>query len=383
MLAESMRRGLGGFAGPTPRPAAAVGRSGETMSGATIYDVAAASGASIKSVSRVLNGEANVSTALRERVLAAVESLGYRRNMSARGLAGATSSIIAALVDAQLTIEHWRSGRGNDYLSRLEMGVLMEVRRADHHLMVELIDHASPNLRRDLSALLASVRPRGVVLTPPNSDHPIVLETLEEAGVAYARIGPERNLSQGVCVAMDERQAAFDMTKHLIELGHRRIGFVTGPIAYAASQRRLEGFRNAMADHGLPIMEGSVAQGDFTFQSGLAAIAGFLDRNLPLTAVFASNDDTALGVLQGAAARGLRTPQDLSIAGFDDTPGAMFATPSLTTIRQPVTEMAALAARGLIPGYQDKDAPASVSPGGCLLAPYALVVRNSTGAVTP
>lgn len=352
------------------------------MSGATIYDVAAAAGASIKSVSRVLNGEANVSAALRERVMAAVEALGYRRSISARGLAGASSSIIAALVDADLTIEHWRSGRGNDYLSRLEMGVLLEVRRADHHMMVELIDHASDDLRRNLSSLVGSIRPRGVILTPPNSDHTVVLDVLDEAEVAYARIGPERDLGRGVCVAMDERQAAYDMTAHLIELGHRRIGFVTGPVAYAASQRRLEGFRNAMVDHGLSMADGSIALGDFTFQSGLSAVGGFLDRKLGLTAVFASNDDTALGVLQGAAARGLRTPQDLSVAGFDDTPGAMFSTPALTTIRQPVAEMAALAARHLIPALAAEVAQDEiVTQGGCLLAPYELVVRDSTAAI--
>ena len=348
------------------------------MSSATIYDVAAAAGASIKSVSRVLNGEANVSAALRERVMAAVEALGYRRSISARGLAGAASSIIAALVDAELTIEHWRSGRGNDYLSRLEMGALMEVRRADHHLMVELVDHASPNLKRDVAALLGSIRPRGVILTPPNSDHPVVLDALDEAGIAYARIGPERDLHRGVCVAMDERRAAYDMTVHLIENGHRRIGFVTGPVAYAASQRRLEGYRRAMGDHGLDAPEGYVAQGDFTFQSGLAAIGEFLDRDIGLTAVFASNDDTALGVLQGAVARGLRPPRDLSVAGFDDTPGAMFTTPALTTIRQPVAEMAALAARHLVPGLlTEADAASDPTSGDCLLAPYELVVRDS------
>lgn len=353
------------------------------MSSATIYDVAAAAGASIKSVSRVLNGEANVSAALRERVMAAVEALGYRRSISARALAGAASSIIAALVDAELTIEHWRSGRGNDYLSRLEMGALMEVRRADHHLMVELVDHASPGLKRDLSALLASIRPRGVILTPPNSDNAVVLDALDEAGIAYARIGPERDLHRGVCVAMDERRAAYDMTAYLIEQGHRRIGFVTGPAAYAASRRRLEGYRAAMAEHGLETPEDFVAQGDFTFQSGVAAIAGFIDRRTRLTAVFASNDDTALGVLQGAAARGLRTPQDLSVAGFDDTPGAMFATPALTTIRQPVAEMAALAARHLVPGLlTEAEAAAAPPSGGCLLAPYELVVRDSAAALT-
>lgn len=356
--------------------------SGGDMAGPTIYDVAAAAGASIKSVSRVLNAEANVSEALRERVLEAVEALGYRRNLLARGLAGASSSIIAALVDADMTIEHWRSGRGNDYLSRLEMGALMEVRRADHHLIVELIDHASGALSRELSALVASVRPRGVLLTPPNSDHSVVLDVLDEAGVAYARIGPERELHRGVCVALDERQAAYDMTAHLIGLGHRRIGFVTGPVAYAASRRRLEGFLSAMTDHGLAPPEGGVANGDFTFQSGVAAINGFLDKGLKLSAVFASNDDTALGVLQGAAQRGLAAPHQLSVAGFDDTPGAMFGTPALTTIRQPVAEMAAVAARRLIQNgasaADEREFRITTTNTGCLLLPYELIVRAST-----
>lgn len=348
------------------------------MAGATIYDVATAAGVSIKTVSRVVNGEPNVSPALKERVDRAVADLGYRRSLSARSLAGASSSIIAALVDAELTIEHWRSGRGNDYLSRLELGALMEVRQADHHLMVELVDHASPTLERDLSALLASIRPAGVLLTPPNSDHPLVLDVLDGAGVGYARIGSEKDLHRGVNVAMDERSAARDMTLHLIALGHRHIGFVTGPVAYAASQRRLQGFRDAMAEHDLEITDGTIAEGDFTFPSGVAGAEQILDAVPQVTAIFASNDDTALGVLQTARARGLMTPDDLSVAGFDDTPSAMFSTPALTTIRQPVAEMAAAAARRLIPvlnaGLSSEDV------GTLVTVPYALIVRASTGA---
>src|SRR5690606_26399077 len=156
--------------------------AGWGMAGATIYDVAARAGVSIKSVSRVLNGEANVSEALRRKVEAAVAELGYRRSLSARSLAGSASSIIAALVDAALTIEHWRSGRGNDYLSRLELGLLMECRQADHHLMVELVDYDAPTLRQNLSNLLSAIRPQGVVLTPPNSDNGVVLDVLESMG---------------------------------------------------------------------------------------------------------------------------------------------------------------------------------------------------------
>ena len=347
------------------------------MAGATIYDVAAAAGVSIKTVSRVVNGEPNVSAAVKARVDKAVSDLGYRRSLSARSLAGASSSIIAALVDAELTIEHWRSGRGNDYLSRLELGALMELRQADYHLMVELVDHASPTLKRDLAALLDSIRPEGVLLTPPNSDHPVVLDVLDAAGVAYARIGSERDLHRGTNVAMDERRAARDMTEHLIGLGHRQIGFITGPVAYAASQRRLQGFRDAMTEHGLEIVEAAIAEGDFTFPSGVAGADQILNQAPETTAIFASNDDTALGVLQAASVRGLIAPDDLSVAGFDDTPSAMFSTPALTTIRQPVAEMAAAAARRLTPVLR-ADLPEE-PPGQTVLVPYALIVRASTG----
>lgn len=345
------------------------------MAGATIYDVAARAGVSIKTVSRVVNREANVSPALRQKVEAAVAALGYRRSLSARALAGSKSTIIAALVDAELTIEHWKSGRGNDYLSRLELGALMECRRAEHHLMVELVDHGAPTLERDMLALLGSIRPAGVLLTPPNSDHPLVLDILDSAGVAYARISPERDLGRGMCVRMDERRAAFDVTRHLIELGHRRIAHLAGPSAYAASALRRDGYLAALNEAGIAPAPELIVEGDFTFASGLAGAERLLREARP-TAVFAANDDMALGVLQGVASAGLSVPGDLSVAGFDDTPSALFGTPPLTTIRQPVAEMAAAATRGLAPSLAGgaSDAP----PGGVVTVPYELILRAST-----
>ena len=345
------------------------------MAGVTIYDVAACAGVSIKSVSRVLNGEANVSPRLKDKVDAAVRQLGYRRSLSARSLAGSSSSIIAVLVDAELTIEHWRSGRGNDYLSRLELGLLMECRQADYYLMVELIDHGAPTLRRDLTALLGAIRPEGVVLTPPNSDHPGVLDILEEAGTAYARIGAEADLERGVTVRMDERQAAYDITEHLLDLGHVRLAHVSGPVAYPASRARREGFQAALRARGLTPQDEWLVEGDFTFQSGLRAAEKLLMTQTRPTAVFASNDDIALGVLQAATAAGLNVPRDLSVAGFDDTPSALFSTPPLTTIRQPVAEMAAIAAHSLIPVLRGSGKTA----GEMSTVPYVLVVRGSTG----
>lgn len=345
------------------------------MAGATIYDVAARAGVSIKTVSRVVNREANVSPAMREKVEEAVVALGYRRSLSARALAGSNSTIIAALVDAGLTIEHWKSGRGNDYLSRLELGALMECRRAEYHLMVELVDHGSANLERDMLALLGSIRPAGVLLTPPNSDHSLVLDILDAAGVAYARISPEKDPGRGVSVRMDERQAAFDMTRHLIGLGHRRIAHISGPAAYAASGLRRAGYEQALKQAGIVQHPSLMIEGDFTFASGIAGIDRLLSGERP-TAIFAANDDMALGVLQGAAAAGLSVPLDLSVAGFDDTPSALFSTPPLTTIRQPVAEMAAEATRRLVPATdrheQDDEDVVTV--------PYELVVRGSTAA---
>lgn len=346
------------------------------MAGSTIYDVAAAAGVSIKSVSRVLNGEPNVSESLKVKVSKAVEDLGYRRSLSARGLAGSSSSVIAALIDAGMTIQHWRSGSGNDYLSRLELGVLMELREVDYHLMVEMVDYASPTLRRDLSALLSSIRPEGVLLTPPNSDLSVVLDILDASGVAYARIGAERELDRGILVSMDERQAAYEMTEHLIGLGHRRIGFIGGPPLYSASRLRLDGFMAAMAAHGLEVPDTAVADGDFSFAAGVAGVAWLLRAPVRPTAVFGASDDMALGAIHGAVAQGLQVPRDLSVAGFDDSPSAMFSNPTLTTIRQPVAEMAAAAVQRLTPPLRARLDPSEVET--AVVVPYRLIVRAST-----
>lgn len=338
---------------------------------ATIYDVAALAGVSIKSVSRVLNREPNVSAALQEKVKAAVEALDYRPSLSARSLAGASSYLIAAFVDASLTLQHMRSGRGNDYLSRLELGALVECHEAGHHLLVELIDYGSPSLEARLTALLKALRLDGVLLTPPNADDPMVLDILERSGTPFVRLGAERDLDRGMRVHMDDRQAAHDMTHHLIGLGHRRIGFVSGPPAYAASQARRAGFLAALSEAGLSPT--AMADGDFTFDSGRRAGLDLLSGEVRPTAIFASNDDMALGVLAAANSLGVRTPDALSVCGFDDTPGALFSTPALTTIRHPVAEMAAEATRMLLAAKKGHACPSQKID-------YVLVPRHSTQA---
>ena len=345
------------------------------MASVTIYDVAARAGVSIKTVSRVMNKEPNVRPAMRDRVLQAAGELGYSPNLSARSLAGSRSFVIAVFVDAALTIDHWRSERGADYLSRIQLGATLECREAGYHLLIELIDHEGPQVRQEVAALLAALKPDGVILTPPSSDNPVVLELLDKAGTPYVRLGPERAEGLGPRVHMDDVAAAREMTEHLSGLGHKRIGFIVGEPRYGASQARREGYLAAMKAHGLPVSEGLVRQGDFTFQSGMVEAKALLALPDRPTAIFASNDDMALGCVAAIAEAGLMTPGDVSVAGFDDSPSSRFSRPQLTTVRQPVAEMSSVAAKLLI--ARAKTNETAERPEDILL-PFELIHRAST-----
>lgn len=345
------------------------------MASVTIYDVAARAGVSIKTVSRVMNKEPNVRPAMRDRVLQAASELGYSPNLSARSLAGSRSFVIAVFVDAALTIDHWRSERGADYLSRIQLGATLECREAGYHLLIELIDHEGPQVRQEVAALLAALKPDGVILTPPSSDNAVVLELLDKAGTPYVRVGPERAEGLGPRVHMDDVAAAREMTEHLIQLGHKRIGFIVGEPRYGASQARREGYLEAMKAHGLSVAPSWVRQGDFTFQSGLDEAKALLALPDRPTAIFASNDDMALGCIAAIAESGLMTPGDVSVAGFDDSPSSRFSRPQLTTVRQPVAEMSSVAARLLI--AQARNSEPAERPEDILL-PFELIHRAST-----
>jgi LacI family transcriptional regulator len=174
---------------------------------------------------------------------------------------------------------------------------------------------------------------------------------------------------------MDDRLAAYEMTKHLIELGHRDIGFIIGHPDHGASHLRHQGFMEAMADSGLTVRPERVEQGYFSFRSGFEAAERLLTGGDRPTAVFASNDDMALGVMAVANRLRLNVPETLSVAGFDDTPGAKVVWPQLTTVRQPIAAMAGAAADMLLNGvsWDEGELPPSK------LLDFELVVRESTG----
>lgn len=323
---------------------------------ATIEGVAAQAGVSIKTVSRVLNREPYVAAATRERVEAAMGALGYTPNIAARALAGQRSYLVALFGRALET----------SYGASLQAGVRRACRAAGYHVIVEGVEgDETPALR--LAAFLSAVRVDGVVTPPPECDDPAVLAVLRDRGVAFSRVSPAREGGEGGAVSMDDAAAAEAMTGHLLSLGHRRIAHIQGHDRLASAAARRRGYLVAMEAAGLAP---EVVRGGFDFRAGFGAAARLLSGSDPPTAVFAFNDEVALGALAAANRAGVATPSRLSVAGFDDSPAACAVWPQLTTVRQPTVELAAVATEMLFDGRWRRGAAQHLD--------FSLVIRGST-----
>ncbi|NIJ33754.1 substrate-binding domain-containing protein [Sphingomonas oligoaromativorans] len=332
----------------------------------TIKDVAAQAGVSAKTVSRVINQEAHVRPELRDAVMKVVEALGYRPNAFARSLSSSRSYLLGLFLHDPA----WSS-----YAVAMQRGALMQCRKRNYHLVVEPLDISSEGWERQMMTSIDALRLDGAILTPPVCRHGPLLDRLEALKLPYVRISPGERLERSGVVDIDEERAAYDMTRSLIDLGHRDIGFIKGIPSHAATPKRLKGYLEAMRRAGLSVIPDHVAPGDFTFRSGIEAGEAMLRGPSRPTAIFASNDDMALGVSAAAAKLGLTVPTDLSIAGFDDTATARIAWPPITTVRQPMEEMAAAAVDILIdPVY--RNAPGD--PRFQRELSYALITREST-----
>jgi LacI family transcriptional regulator len=329
----------------------------------TIKDVAARAGLSVMTVSRVLNGERHVSAAAREKVREAIDALGYRRNVFARGLPGSRSFLICMPIPEMIP----------DYIAEFQQGAVERCRAEGYHLVVQPYDGQSTMTGEPVAATIASLRPDGFLLLPPMSDNLAVLDTLDQASVPYARLAPSVEAGRGACVCVDEVEAARAMTAALLDLGHRRIGFIGGPPDHGASAWRLEGYRKALAERGVAADRALEADGDFLFDSGDVAGERLLSQPDRPSAIFAGNDDMALGVMAAARRLGLSVPGDVSLAGFDDGEIASLAWPQLTTVRQPVQAMASAAAEAVIAMVESGERAASSRR-----LDFALVFRGST-----
>ncbi|MPS70193.1 MULTISPECIES: LacI family DNA-binding transcriptional regulator [unclassified Novosphingobium] len=336
------------------------------MSIVTIKDVAARAGVSPKTVSRVINGEAHVRPELRDLVQRIVAELDYRPNAFARSLSSSRSYLLGLFIDDPVS----------GYAADVQHGALMGCRARSYHLVVEPVDLAAPDWALEVRASIAALRLDGAIVAPPICDDAALMAIFAEAGLPTVLVAPSKAPAGSGTVRMDDRGAAREVTEYLLGLGHRRIGFVQGPLSHSASARREEGFRAAMAAAGVDIDEASVVRGDFTSRSGLALGERLLALKDRPTAIFASNDDMALGVLITAMKHGIAVPETLSLCGFDDAPSSRAAWPQLTTVRQPKAEMAAAAVDILVDPQFRRTAGGE---GSHLMLPHELIVRGSTG----
>jgi LacI family transcriptional regulator len=335
----------------------------------TIQEVAELAKVSTKTVSRVLNKEPGVHAETRDRILKAIEQLDYRPNFNARGLAGDRSFLIGLFCD-----------KPGDYLSEFQAGAVERCRESDFHLMVEPWDSGSPEVGRHVNTLLRQLRLEGVILLPPLSDHPVILSKLAEADMPCVRIAPRHDLSNSPSVGIDDRLAARRMTTHLLDIGHRRIGFILGREGHGATEERYAGYTEAMNAREVPIDPELVLPGNFLFEDGVVCAERMLSSPVPPTAIFASNDDTAAAVCSVARKLGLRLPEDLSVAGFDDAPVATMIWPELTTVRQPVAAMARAATELIIEHSPRRRGWPTPIPS--MRLDFELVIRNSTAPPT-
>lgn len=336
----------------------------------TIVDVAREAGVSIKTVSRVLNHEPGVHESTRDQVLKVVEALRYRPKQSARSLAGGRSFLIGLLYYDPSAI----------FVGSVQQGATLRCRELGYHLVVESLHNDAPDLRQQIDRMVLALRPDGMILTPPLCDNPEVLAALRESGTPCVLMSPERDLRGVPSVRMDDVHAAEEITNLLLSLGHQRIAFIKGPPDQSASGLRYQGFVNALRAHGLQPDPDLIQPGTFTFAGGRDAAHQLLSRRQRPTAVFASNDDMALGVLAAAQRLGLAVPNELSVAGFDDSPTAALVWPPLTTVRQPVAEMARTAVEMLVSVQRPDMASAGDEADLHKVLPHELVVRDSTRA---
>jgi LacI family transcriptional regulator len=300
----------------------------------TIKDVSRTAGVSIKTVSRVLNKERYVRADTRAKVEAAVSALNFSPSLAARSLAGKRSHQIALIYD----------NHSPYYIHAIQDGVWDRCKAEGVRMLAQPADVASPEIVREVGGLIDETHVDGIILSSPVTDCAAVLDELERRGIPFVRISPGTNHALTSSVFMDDVQAADDMTTHLINLGHRVIGFVVGHPNHMASEQRLFGYRRALDRAGIAFEPGLVRPGEFDFASGAAAAETLLTLPKRPTAIFASNDDMAAGVLAVAHRLGLGIPEDLSVAGFDDTALAQIVWPPLTTIRQPTRDLAYAAA---------------------------------------
>ncbi|MEW9552236.1 LacI family DNA-binding transcriptional regulator [Nonomuraea sp. NPDC050783] len=300
----------------------------------TIAQLAELAGVSTATVSKVVNGRSEVSPETRAAVEELIRRHGYRRQRRRSAPAGVVEVVFHALE--------------GDYPIEIIKGVEKVAR--EHQLTVGISELQRPESEQGWLEGVLRRRPTGIgVIAVFSSLSEAQREQLARREIPLVLVDPADDPGRGVpSVSAGNWNGGLTATRHLLELGHRRIAIITGPDYALSSRARLDGYRTALDMAGVPADPGLVVRGDFLIEGGMAAALRLLELPDPPTAVFATNDGQAIGVYHAARRLGLRVPEDLSVIGFDDLPPMRWAIPPLTTVRQPLTAMAAAATTMLL-----------------------------------
>ena len=308
----------------------------------TINDVAERAGVSKRTVSRVLNKSDKVNAETRQRVQKVIDELKFTPSSQARGLAARRSYLLGLIYDVPTL-----------FTNEVQKGVFNVSAREGYDIVVHPCEFDSPKLVDDVRRFVRRSKVDGIIMLPPVSEMKDLVNAIEGWGIPYVRFSSELSATPWRLVVTNYGPAVTDMTNHLVELGHRDIGFISGPADNLSSKKRQEAFVEALRSHGLELREALVVEGAFTYESGVRAAQQLLTKEHRPTAIFAANDEMAFGVMNVADALGIRVPEDLSVVGFDGTRFATFVIPSLSTIHRPSREMASLGASKLLAFIND------------------------------
>jgi LacI family transcriptional regulator len=324
------------------------GQSHKKSGSVTIVDVARDIGVSHATVSRVLNAHQGVKPATRQRVLEAVDRLGYVANPQARRLAGGRSHLIGLII----------SGLTNGYAARMLEGIEAAVSETDYDLLLyssisrtRRQTHEGKYVERLINGLADGL----LIVSPFFPD--TYFEQLERHRFPYVLVDHTEPRGRHPAIFATNYQGAYEATEYLIQLGHRRIGFITGWQVHPSSHERLQGYQSALAAHNLVFDPAMVCVGDFLIDGGYQAGRKLLSMPDPPSAIFASSDDMAIGVMNAARQLGRRIPDDVSIMGFDDIHQASHVYPRLTTVSQSLEEIGAIALNMLLEYISNPDSP--------------------------
>jgi LacI family transcriptional regulator len=303
---------------------------------ATIHDVAREVGVSTKSISRVLNDEPGVSDETRQRILSAIERLGYIPNSAARRMRGSSRAL--GLVTSGF----------EDYAGEIMRGMSKAAQNLGYNLLL-YVQHSPSEDLSPYHAFIGDGLIDGVLMVVPY-DYEALIRLCNENGLPYVLVDYEGNLpvENAPIVTVTNRKGMLEATRYLVALGHRCIGFITGRMSMAGARERLQGYQDALREVEISYDSALVVEGDWTQETGFRQMRSLLARHPAMTAVLASDDLTAFGVMDAIKDAGLRVGEDISVIGFDNIPMASSVYPALTTVRQPMQEMGQAAAEILI-----------------------------------